>query len=169
MTKIKKKKNILPREMRPYRPCVGMMLLNREGLVFIAQRNDSSENAWQMPQGGIDPGEAPRIAAFRELREEIGTNNAELIHEADDWLRYDLPDDTIWGGRYRGQEQRWFVLRYLGTDSEINIATEHPEFIRWRWENIAVLPDLIVPFKRDLYQTLVARYTRLAIPYTVPI
>lgn len=149
----------------PYRPCVGIMLFNEAGRVFVARRIDMVSEAWQMPQGGIDPGEAPDIAAFRELGEEIGTSNAEILDRTDDWLTYDLPLELIgkiWGGRYRGQRQLWFAMRFLGTDTDINIETEKPEFLEWKWVEPAQLPDLIVPFKRALYAELVARFGHLA-------
>ena len=143
----------------PYRPCAGVMLLNREGRVFVGQRLDSTLEAWQMPQGGIDPGEDALEAAFRELWEETGVarHHAELIAEAPEELQYDLPDDLIgkvWKGKWRGQRQRWFLLRFLGEDGDIDIATAHPEFRAWRWAEPADLPQLIVPFKRALYTRL---------------
>ncbi len=149
----------------PYRPGVGVMLLDRAGRVFVAQRIDMPSDAWQMPQGGIDDGESPRQAALRELAEEIGTAKAEIIAEARGWIRYDFPAELVpklWGGRFRGQEQKWFALRFLGTDADIDIATEEPEFRAWRWADPAELPDLIVPFKRRLYQDLVAEFGHLA-------
>lgn len=155
-----------PPETLPYRPCVGLMLLDKRGRVFVAQRLDMPSEAWQMPQGGIDPGESVRQAGRRELREEIGTDNAEIITEGDDWLYYDLPNDLIgklWKGRYRGQMQKWLVLRFTGDDSEININTAHPEFSAWKWADIDDLPDLIVPFKRDLYIELVTRFRPFAV------
>ncbi|WP_010544585.1 RNA pyrophosphohydrolase [Sphingomonas elodea] len=143
----------------PYRPCAGVMLLNRDGRVFVGQRLDSTLEAWQMPQGGIDPGEDALEAAFRELWEETGVarHHAELIAEAPEELQYDLPDDLIgkvWKGKWRGQRQRWFLLRFLGEDDDIDIVTDHPEFRAWRWAEPADLPDLIVPFKRALYERL---------------
>ncbi len=143
----------------PYRPCAGVMLLNRDGRVFVGQRLDSTLEAWQMPQGGIDPGEDALEAAFRELWEETGVarHHAELIAEAPEELQYDLPDDLIgkvWKGKWRGQRQRWFLLRFLGEDGDIDIATAHPEFRAWRWSDPADLPELIVPFKRALYARL---------------
>ncbi|MET3709916.1 putative (di)nucleoside polyphosphate hydrolase [Sphingomonas trueperi] len=143
----------------PYRPCAGVMLLNREGRVFVGQRLDSTLEAWQMPQGGIDPGEDALEAAFRELWEETGVarHHAELIAEAPEELQYDLPEDLIgkvWKGKWRGQHQRWFLLRFLGEDGDIDIATAHPEFRAWRWAEPADLPELIVPFKRALYTRL---------------
>lgn len=141
----------------PYRPCVGVMLANAAGHVFVGQRLDNDTPAWQMPQGGIDPGEAPRDAALRELWEETGIP-ADLVTveaETEGWLPYDLPHDLvprIWKGRYRGQEQKWFLLRFQGTDSDVNIATEHPEFSEWRWLPADQLVAHIVPFKRDVYE-----------------
>jgi putative (di)nucleoside polyphosphate hydrolase len=145
----------------PYRPGVGVMLLNPHGQVFVAQRIDMPSIAWQMPQGGIDPGETPRQAALRELFEETGADKAEIIAESRDWIRYDLPADLvpkIWGGRYRGQEQKWFAMRFLGTDADIDIDGEKPEFSAWRWAELAEIADLIVPFKRALYRQLVAEF-----------
>lgn len=149
----------------PYRPCVGLMLLNRDNQVFVAKRIDTRAEAWQMPQGGIDEGETPQQAAMREMREEIGTDNAEIIAESNGWLEYDLPPHLIpnlWDGQYRGQKQKWFALRYLGQDSDINIATETPEFLEWKWVVMQELPDLIVPFKRELYTRLVQEFQHLA-------
>jgi len=148
----------------PYRPCVGMMLINRAGLVFVARRIDTLVEAWQMPQGGIDEGEDPRIAALRELEEEIGTTKAEIMAESRDWLSYDLPEHLVpqlWGGKYRGQKQKWFALRFLGEDSDINIETKHPEFSQWKWVTPAEVPELIVPFKRELYQAVVGEFSSL--------
>ncbi len=150
-----------------YRPCVGIMLLNRQGEVFVARRIDAKVDAWQMPQGGIDKGEAPAAAALRELEEEIGTRRAEIIAESRQWLYYDLPPNLVgkvWRGRYRGQRQRWFALRFLGRDADIDINTKHPEFDAWKWAAMADLPDLIVPFKRDTYEKVVAEFAHLAKP-----
>ncbi len=149
----------------PYRPGVGVMLFDRAGRVFVAQRIDTPSPAWQMPQGGIDDGESSRQAALRELAEETGTAKAEIIAEARGWMRYDFPAELVpklWGGRFRGQEQKWFALSFLGTDADIDIATEQPEFRAWRWAELAELPDLIVPFKRRLYRDLVAEFGHLA-------
>lgn len=148
----------------PYRDGAGIMLFNGLGGVFVARRIDMPSQAWQMPQGGIDAGETPREAALRELEEEIGTSKAEIMAESRDWLTYELPDclvPKVWGGRYRGQRQKWFAMRFTGDDDDINIATETPEFLDWRWEDINRLPELIVPFKRKLYQEVVAEFGHL--------
>jgi putative (di)nucleoside polyphosphate hydrolase len=149
----------------PYRPGVGIMLLNDEGSVFVAQRIDMPSDAWQMPQGGIDKGETPLEAAWREMLEEIGTNRAELLAESRDWLTYDLPRDLaarLWRGRFRGQRQKWFAFRFTGTDRDIDITShDHPEFSNWRWAPMIDLPALIVPFKRHLYQQLVDEFRPL--------
>ena len=144
----------------PYRPCVGAMLVNAAGLVFVGQRLDSSSEAWQMPQGGIDPGEDAEKAVVRELGEEIGISphHSSIIARGSRWFDYDLPDHLIgrmWGGKYRGQRQAWFLLRFHGQDSDINIATPHPEFRAWQWVTPDRLVDLIVPFKRQLYRDVV--------------
>lgn len=147
----------------PYRPCAGIMLINRAGEAFVGQRLDATVEAWQMPQGGIDPGEDAETAAIRELGEETGIapDLVELIAVAPHELYYDLPDDLIgkvWKGRYRGQVQRWFLFRFLGRDSDIDIATTHPEFSMWRWIAPAELPGVIVPFKRALYERVLAAF-----------
>ena len=145
----------------PYRRGVGIMLFNRAGLVLVARRIDMPADAWQMPQGGIDAGEDPATAAKRELKEEIGTDKAEIVAESRGWFSYDLPEDLrplLWGGKYRGQTQKWFAMRFTGTDRDIDIATEHPEFSAWKWTKPATLPDLIVPFKRDLYRELLGEF-----------
>lgn len=150
----------------PYRPCAGVMLLNRDGLAFVGQRLDSSVEAWQMPQGGIDEGEDPLDAAIRELGEETGIA-ADLIRpigRSRGEHLYDLPSDLIgkiWKGRYRGQRQHWFLMRFLGGDEDVNIATEHQEFREWRWADPETLPNLIVPFKRDLYRAILDEFRPL--------
>lgn len=150
----------------PYRLGVGAVLLNAEGQVLVAQRIDTPGDAWQMPQGGIDEGEDPREAVFRELEEEIGTANAQIVAETEGWLTYDLPKairKTIWKGRYRGQKQKWFALRYLGEDADIDLeAHKHPEFSAWKWAPLNEVPDLIVPFKRELYLEIVQAFRHVA-------
>ncbi|HWT99136.1 MAG TPA: RNA pyrophosphohydrolase [Terriglobales bacterium] len=149
----------------PYRPCVGITLFRPDGKVFVAQRIDNPGPAWQMPQGGIDDDEDPLKAAWREMKEEIGTNKAELVGESRGWLDYDLPHDLvpkIWKGRFRGQRQKWFAFRFEGTDKDIDIATKHAEFSAWQWVDFVTVPDLIVPFKRDLYRQVVAEFQHLA-------
>ena len=150
-----------PYEQRPYRPCVGIFLLNNDGLVFAGRRIDNRAEAWQMPQGGIDAGESPLQACMREMHEEIGTNTADLVSQHDEWLYYDIPlplADRLWQGRYRGQKQKWMALRFTGDDSDINIATEEPEFCEWKWLSPHDLVDLAVPFKRDVYQNVLAAF-----------
>lgn len=144
-----------------YRPCVGIMLLNKDGLVFAARRIDTRAEAWQMPQGGIDHGETPNQAVMRELMEEIGTDKIEIISESKGWLYYDLPDylaKKLWRGRYKGQKQKWFAMRYLGQDSDINIKTKRPEFCEWKWVPRETLPDIIVDFKRELYRSVLKEF-----------
>ena len=157
----------------PYRPCVGIMLFNSEGKVWIGKRDDgngSSEYdfAWQMPQGGIDKGEAPREAALRELYEETSIRSVTIIEEAPRWFTYDYPDSVkkqTRKGKYRGQAQRWFALRFDGSESEIDVQNppdgHDVEFSDWRWEDAAHLPDLIVPFKREVYQSVVDAFSHL--------
>ena len=163
----------------PYRPCVGVTLINRQGLVFIGRRRRSAgpehvegAHAWQMPQGGIDPGEEPLRAAFRELHEETNVQSATLLAEAPDWYTYDLPadiSDRAWRGRYRGQTQRWFAFRFTGPDAEIDIlrpagGRHKPEFDAWRWAELDELPGLIIPFKRPVYESVVAAFRTVAKP-----
>jgi putative (di)nucleoside polyphosphate hydrolase len=143
-----------------YRRNVGLMLLNPEGLAWVGRRIDTPD-AWQMPQGGIDPGETAEAAAIRELHEEIGTGAAEILFASEGWLAYDLPEELrgkVWKGKWRGQAQRWFALRFLGRDSEIRIDGEHPEFDAWRWVPRSELPGLIVEFKRPIYQAVLAEF-----------
>jgi putative (di)nucleoside polyphosphate hydrolase len=171
---VSKKKNIDP-ESLPYRPCVGMMVLNRDGLVWVGHRMVDPEGEmvgstrlWQMPQGGIDKGEEPLKAALRELYEETGIRSVSLIAEAPDWIRYDLPTErvgVVWNGKYRGQTQKWFAFRFDGDDSEVAInpppGGHDAEFDGWAWKPMAELPDLIVPFKRKVYDEVVATFRHL--------
>jgi putative (di)nucleoside polyphosphate hydrolase len=141
----------------PYRPCAGAMIVNAAGQVFVGQRLDPTLEAWQMPQGGIDPGEDALDAAIREVHEETGIarEHLELVAEAPDELQYDLPDELIgklWKGKWRGQRQRWFLFRFTGEDSDVNIQTPEPEFRSWKWSDPDELPRMIVPFKRALYE-----------------
>lgn len=147
----------------PYRPCAGIMLANRDGLVFVGQRIDNPGDAWQMPQGGIDPGEDPEEAAFRELGEETGLapEHVDLIARSREEYFYDLPPElqgNIWGGRWRGQRQWWFLMRFKGLDGDIRIDTHHREFSHWKWTHPADLPKLIVPFKKRIYEGLVSEF-----------
>lgn len=157
----------------PHRPGVGIMLLNHAGLVWIGRRSpkwigDKSAHIWQMPQGGIAPGEAPQSAALRELEEETSVHSVEVLAEAADWLSYELPQELIGvalKGRYRGQRQRWFAMRFLGTDGEIDISARNghkAEFDAWRWADIGELVDLAVPFKRPIYEAVVHEFAHLA-------
>ena len=144
-----------------FRPGVGVMLVNGIGQVFVGNRVDMIEEAWQMPQGGIDGDETPIIAAMRELQEELGTANVEVVAESRKWLQYELPSSLqgrAWGGQWRGQRQKWFLMRFLGDDREINIATDHPEFSAWRWVPPEHLVELIVSFKRRLYLDIVEEF-----------
>lgn len=160
----------------PYRPCVGLMLINREGLVWVGRRADMPGDAegqgqwWQMPQGGIDPGEDAREAVLRELWEETSVVSAKVIGETANWLTYDLPEHLVgvaWDGKYRGQKMKWFAARFLGRDDEINIAPPgHPiEFDAWRWQSVEALVENIVPFKRAVYKAVVAELAPLARPF----
>jgi putative (di)nucleoside polyphosphate hydrolase len=147
---------MIDRHALPFRPCAGVMLLNRDGMVFVGQRLDSTLEAWQMPQGGIDPGEDPLEAAYRELWEETGVqrDHVELLAAPEVELEYDLPDDLlgkVWKGKWRGQRQRWFLFRLTAGDDAIDIDTAEPEFRAWRWLDPRDLPHVIVPFKRELY------------------
>jgi putative (di)nucleoside polyphosphate hydrolase len=156
----------------PYRSCVGVMLLNRDGLVFIGRRKGGPEHVddthvWQMPQGGIDEGEDPYKAALRELYEETSIKSVEKLGEVADWVTYDIPRNIVgaaWKGKYRGQKQNWYALRFTGTDDEIDVENpgggHKPEFIAWRWEKIERLPELVVPFKRPAYEQIVKEFAR---------
>jgi len=147
----------------PYRPGAGVMLVNREGKVFVAQRLDSTLEAWQMPQGGLDEGEDPEDGALRELEEETGItrDKVEVIARCPEPLTYDLPPELVgklWKGRWRGQKQHWFLARFLGDDGDVNIATAEPEFRAWRWADPKDLPATIVPFKKKLYEDVLAAF-----------
>lgn len=147
----------------PYRPCVGLCIFNRDGKVFVGERLDGPSGAWQMPQGGIDDGEAIIPAAFREMREEIGTDRAEIIRIHDTVLRYTIPDDVrarlSWGNIYAGQEQTWVALRFTGAEADIRLdADNHPEFARYQWVDLADVPKMIVPFKVDIYKQVAAAF-----------
>ncbi len=150
----------------PYRPCVGIMLVNMDGKVFVGQRLDNVVEAWQMPQGGIDEGEDAKAAALRELQEETGIRPdlVEIIAKAKDEHFYDLPPELVgklWGGKYRGQRQYWYLARFVGQDCDIDIQTKHPEFREWKWAAPDTLPDLIVPFKRKLYRDILQEFRAL--------
>lgn len=152
----------------PYRPCVGVTLINPQGLIFAGRRLDGGQanggaEAWQMPQGGIDDGEKPREAALRELGEETGVSAdlVEFLAKTPDWLTYDLPPELlgkVWGGRYRGQKQKWFLYRFLGSDDQVNIVQPHQEFAEWRWIGADEMLERIVPFKRAVYAQVIAAF-----------
>jgi putative (di)nucleoside polyphosphate hydrolase len=160
--------------MLPYRPCVGIVVFNRDGLAFIGRRIDGPEHvdlthSWQMPQGGIDAGEEPWPAALRELHEETNIRSVERLGEIAEWLNYDIPSDLIgqaWNGRYGGQTQKWFAVRFTGAENEIDVAhpggTHQAEFSAWRWEPLQNIPALIVPFKRPVYERVVAEFGKFA-------
>jgi putative (di)nucleoside polyphosphate hydrolase len=164
---------VIDKETLPYRPCVGIMLLNREGRAFVGRRSEGANapegegNWWQMPQGGLDEGEEPEEAARRELFEETGVRSISFIARAKDWLRYDLPDELIgvaWEGRFRGQKQMWFAARFEGPESEIDLVPRpdhEPEFDAWQWVTVGELPSLIVPFKRAVYERVVEEFAPL--------
>jgi putative (di)nucleoside polyphosphate hydrolase len=160
----------------PYRPCVGLMVINREGRVFIGRRSNGPEHvdathSWQMPQGGVDEGEDTYDAALRELYEETNIRTVEKLAEMPEWLCYDIPREIVgqaWKGRYRGQTQKWYALRFTGSDGEIAVAHpaggHKPEFLEWRWEPMQNLPALVIPFKRPVYERVVHEFARFATP-----
>jgi len=165
----------MPRfEDLPYRLCVGLTVLNRDGRAFIGRRSDGPEqvdmtHVWQMPQGGLDPGEDPYACGLRELAEETNIRSVERLGEIEEWLKYDIPREIVgraWQGKYRGQTQKWFALRFTWNDSEIDVAHpaggHEPEFVAWRWEPMQNLPDLVVPFKRKTYERVVKEFARFA-------
>ena len=150
----------------PYRSNVGIMMVNEKGYVFVGQRLDNNQNAWQMPQGGIDAGEDPETAAYRELLEETGVKKQDVrfVASSSQWLSYDLPEDLIpilWNGKFRGQKQKWFLFKFLGEDGDINIATEHPEFSKWKWISKENLLKEIVPFKKSVYENVLKEFKNL--------
>ena len=150
----------------PYRSNVGIMMVNEKGYVFVGQRLDNNQNAWQMPQGGIDAGEDPETAAYRELLEETGVKkqNVRFVASSSQWLSYDLPEDLIpilWNGKFRGQKQKWFLFKFLGEDGDINIATEHPEFSKWKWISKENLLNEIVPFKKSVYENVLKEFKNI--------
>jgi putative (di)nucleoside polyphosphate hydrolase len=163
-----------PYESLPYRPCAGIMVLNRGGMVFVGRRSSGPEHidpihVWQMPQGGIDENEDPYRAALRELFEETNISSVERLGEIAEWLAYDIPREIIgdaWGGKYRGQKQKWYALRFVGDEGEIDIANpaggHEPEFVEWRWADLSELPDLVVPFKRQTYERVVKEFGKFA-------
>ena len=165
---------MVDRETLPYRDCVGTAIFNSEGLVFIGRRKKDDatpeDNSvlgapWQMPQGGIDKGETPVEAARRELQEEVGTDKAQIISEMEDWVTYDLPEHLIgvaFHGKYKGQRQKWFAMRFTGKDTDIDLTAHEPEFSDFRWVSLGELPGLIVPFKRETYKAVIAAFKNLA-------
>ena len=150
----------------PYRSNVGIMMVNEKGYVFVGQRLDNNQNAWQMPQGGIDAGEDPETAAYRELLEETGVKKQDVrfVASSSQWLSYDLPEDLIpilWNGKFRGQKQKWFLFKFLGEDGDIDIATEHPEFSKWKWISKENLLKEIVPFKKSVYESVLKEFKNI--------
>ena len=153
-----------PRLNLPYRPCVGIMLINSDNLVFIAQRVDSKGDSWQMPQGGINIGESAENAVYRELKEEIGTDKAVIIAKAKKDYTYDLPIPLVgrfWDGKFKGQRQTWFLLHFEGDDKDINLNTHTPEFSTWKWAKVSGLKDIVVPFKKQVYESVIEEFKHL--------
>ena len=150
---------------KQYRRCVGMMILNTKNEILVGRRLDHPSGYWQMPQGGIDKDEIPEEAVWREMMEEIGTNKAKLLNTSSQWLNYDIPQNTLdtlpWGKIYVGQTQKWFVFRFTGQDSDINVGTENPEFDEWKWAKYESLIDNIVPFKREIYKKVIEEFKNI--------
>ena len=149
--------NFIPYEERPYRPCVGIMVFNNDGKVFSGKRIDNPNNAWQLPQGGIDEGETVVEAGYRELMEETNITSVDYIAEYPDWINYDVPHnlaDKLWQGQFRGQSQKWILFNFNGQDNEINIHTSHPEFVEWQWTNPLELTNKAIYFKKDVYEKI---------------
>ncbi|MBU93338.1 MAG: RNA pyrophosphohydrolase [Chloroflexi bacterium] len=147
---------------KSYRKCVGIMILNNNKEILVGKRLDHPSGFWQMPQGGIDEYENPEEAVWREMMEEIGTNNAKLIKESKQWIKYDIPTATLktlpWGNKYIGQTQKWFAFQFTGKDNDINVGTENPEFSEWKWTKMNLIVDNIVPFKRNVYSTILEEF-----------
>ena len=147
---------------KPYRKCVGILIINHKKEVLVGRRIDHPSGFWQMPQGGIDEQENPEDAVWREMMEEIGTNNAILIKESKQWVKYDIPAETLktlpWGNKYKGQTQKWFAFKFTGKDSEINVGTENPEFSEWKWTKINSIINNIVPFKKNVYSIILEEF-----------
>ena len=150
---------------KPYRKCVGMMILNNNKEILVGKRIDHPSGFWQMPQGGIDKYENPEDAVWREMMEEIGTNNVTLLKASNQWVDYDIPDDTLktlpWGHKYKGQTQKWFAFKFTGKDDDINVETTNPEFSEWKWTKMGLIIDNVVPFKRDVYLTILEEFKDL--------
>ena len=150
---------------KPYRKCVGMMIINNNNEILVGKRIDHPSGFWQMPQGGIDEYENPEEAVWREMMEEIGTNNVILIKISNQWLNYDIPNDTLktlpWGHKYKGQTQKWFAFKFTGKDEDINVGTTNPEFSEWKWINYKNIVDKIVPFKRSVYSKILEEFEEL--------
>ena len=150
---------------KEYRPCVGMMILNNKNEILVGRRIDHPSGYWQMPQGGIDSNEIPEKAVWREMMEEIGTNNAKLLLSSSKWFEYEIPEETLktlpWGNKYIGQKQKWFVFLFTGKDHEINIETDNPEFSEWKWLNYQSIEDNVVPFKKKLYVKVINEFKKI--------
>ena len=149
--------------LKKYRKCVGIMILNDQKKILVGRRIDHPSGHWQMPQGGIDENEKPEEAVWREMKEEIGTNNAEMLQQSEQWINYDIPSETLatlpWGNIYVGQTQKWFAFKFIGSNSEINVSTNNPEFSEWKWSNHNLLIENIVPFKRRVYSQILLEFS----------